>query len=62
MWACEVAQIDIPQPLAIIVITLIAVLPEYAVDMYFHGWLVKNLYLCIIIILLQIGQGLIDYL
>ncbi|MBZ3892471.1 hypothetical protein K9U34_02515 [Lawsonia intracellularis] len=56
------AQIDIPQPLAIIVITLIAVLPEYAVDMYFHGWLVKNLYLCIIIILLQIGQGLIDYL
>lgn len=38
MWACEVAQIDIPQPLAIIIVTLIAVLPEYAVDMYF-SWM-----------------------
>lgn len=35
MWACEVAQLDIPQTLALAVVALIAVLPEYAVDMYF---------------------------
>lgn len=35
MWACEVAQMDIPQTLALAVVALIAVLPEYAVDMYF---------------------------
>lgn len=35
MWACEVAQLDMPQTLAIAVVALIAVLPEYAVDMYF---------------------------
>lgn len=34
-WACEVLQLDIPQALAILLIALIAVLPEYAVDMYF---------------------------
>lgn len=34
-WACEVAQKDIPQAVAIAVVALIAVLPEYAVDMYF---------------------------
>lgn len=34
-WACEVAQKDIPQGLAIAVVAFIAVLPEYAVDMYF---------------------------
>lgn len=34
-WACDVAQEDIPQTLALAVVALIAVLPEYAVDMYF---------------------------
>ncbi len=35
MWACDVAQMDMPQTLAVAVVALIAVLPEYAVDMYF---------------------------
>ena len=35
LWACDVAQTDIPQALALAVVALIAVLPEYAVDMYF---------------------------
>ena len=34
-WAAEAAQMDIPRSLAIAVLALIAVLPEYAVDMYF---------------------------
>lgn len=34
-WAAEAAQVDIPQALAIVFLALIAVLPEYAVDMYF---------------------------
>jgi len=34
-WAAELAQKDIPQALAIALLALIAVLPEYAVDMYF---------------------------
>jgi cation:H+ antiporter len=34
-WAAEAAQVDIPQALAIAFLALIAVLPEYAVDMYF---------------------------
>ncbi len=34
-WAAEVAQHDIPQALALTILALIAVLPEYAVDMYF---------------------------
>ncbi|MBQ7617792.1 MAG: sodium:calcium antiporter [Desulfovibrio sp.] len=34
-WACEVAQKDIPQAVAVAVVAFIAVLPEYAVDMYF---------------------------
>ena len=34
-WACEVAQLDIPQAEAVAVVAFIAVLPEYAVDMYF---------------------------
>jgi cation:H+ antiporter len=33
-WAAEVAQIDISQTLAIAVLALIAVLPEYAVDLF----------------------------
>ena len=35
LWACDAAQADISQALAIAVVALIAVLPEYAVDMYF---------------------------
>ncbi|MES9996552.1 sodium:calcium antiporter [Desulfovibrio aminophilus] len=35
LWACDVAQMDIPQSLALAVVAFIAVLPEYAVDMYF---------------------------
>lgn len=35
LWACDAAQSDIPQALALAVVALIAVLPEYAVDMYF---------------------------
>jgi cation:H+ antiporter len=34
-WSCEVVQLDIPQALALALLALIAVLPEYAVDMYF---------------------------
>jgi len=34
-WSAELAQKDIPQALAIALLALIAVLPEYAVDMYF---------------------------
>ena len=34
-WAAEVAQKDISQALAVAFLALIAVLPEYAVDMYF---------------------------
>lgn len=34
-WACEAAQLDIPQAAAVAVVAFIAVLPEYAVDMYF---------------------------
>ncbi|MEI6667773.1 MAG: sodium:calcium antiporter [Acidobacteriota bacterium] len=35
LWACEAIQADISQALALAVVALIAVLPEYAVDMYF---------------------------
>ena len=34
-WGAELAQLDIPQALAIAFLAVIAVLPEYAVDMYF---------------------------
>ncbi len=34
-WASEVAQLDISQALAVVVLSLIAVLPEYSVDVYF---------------------------
>ena len=34
-WASEVAQLDITRALALAVLALIAVLPEYAVDVYF---------------------------
>jgi cation:H+ antiporter len=35
LWACDAAQKDVSQALALAVVALIAVLPEYAVDMYF---------------------------
>jgi cation:H+ antiporter len=35
LWACDAAQSELPQSLALAVVALIAVLPEYAVDMYF---------------------------
>ncbi|MBI4833441.1 MAG: sodium:calcium antiporter [Planctomycetes bacterium] len=34
-WAAELAQMEIPQTLALAFLALIAVLPEYAVDLYF---------------------------
>ncbi|TAK34379.1 MAG: sodium:calcium antiporter [Chloroflexota bacterium] len=34
-WASEVAQLDISQALAVVILSLIAVLPEYSVDIYF---------------------------
>ncbi|MBI2251330.1 MAG: sodium:calcium antiporter [Armatimonadetes bacterium] len=34
-WIAEVAQLDISQSLALAMVALIAILPEYAVDMYF---------------------------
>src|SRR6266571_125671 len=33
-WTCEVAQLDITRALALALLALIAVLPEYAVDVY----------------------------
>lgn len=35
VWACDAAQSDVSQSMALAVVALIAVLPEYAVDMYF---------------------------
>ncbi|HDS30417.1 MAG TPA: sodium:calcium antiporter [Firmicutes bacterium] len=35
LWACDVAQKDVSQSLALAMVAFIAVLPEYAVDMYF---------------------------
>jgi cation:H+ antiporter len=35
LWACDAAQAEISQALAIALVALIAVLPEYSVDMYF---------------------------
>jgi cation:H+ antiporter len=34
-WAAETGQVDVPEALALAFLALIAVLPEYAVDMYF---------------------------
>lgn len=34
-WACEVAEMDVPPALAVSVLALVAVLPEYAVDATF---------------------------
>jgi cation:H+ antiporter len=35
LWACDAAQTEISQSLALAFVALIAVLPEYSVDMYF---------------------------
>jgi len=35
LWACDAAQTEMSQALALAVVALIAVLPEYSVDMYF---------------------------
>jgi cation:H+ antiporter len=35
LWACDAAQADVSQAIALAVVALVAVLPEYAVDMYF---------------------------
>jgi len=37
-WAAELAQLEVPQSLAIAGVALLAVLPEYAVDFYF-AWM-----------------------
>src|ERR687892_2261406 len=37
-WAAELAQLEMSQSLALALLALIAVLPEYAVDMYF-AWM-----------------------
>jgi cation:H+ antiporter len=37
-WAAEIAQFDVPRALAIVFVALVAVLPEYAVDMY-YAWM-----------------------
>jgi cation:H+ antiporter len=34
-WSAEVAQLDIPPALALALLALVAVLPEYSVDAYF---------------------------
>jgi cation:H+ antiporter len=34
-WSCEVAEQDIPQALALLVLALAGVLPEYAIDLHF---------------------------
>jgi cation:H+ antiporter len=34
-WAAEVAEVDIPPALALVLLSLVAVAPEYAVDIYF---------------------------
>ena len=41
-WGAELAQFEIPQSLAIAFLALVAVLPEYAVDMYFAWHAGKN--------------------
>ncbi len=35
LWACDAAQAEVSQSLALAAVALVAVLPEYAVDMYF---------------------------
>lgn len=42
LWACDAAQTLVSQALALAVVALIAVLPEYSVDMYFTWQAGKN--------------------
>jgi len=35
LWACDAAQTEISQALALAIVALLAVLPEYSIDMYF---------------------------
>jgi cation:H+ antiporter len=42
LWACDAAQTEMSQALALAVVALIAVLPEYSVDMYFTWQAGKN--------------------
>lgn len=42
LWACDAAQTEVSQALALAVVALIAVLPEYSVDMYFTWQAGKN--------------------
>jgi len=37
-WSCELGERDIPQALALLVLALVGVLPEYAVDLHF-AWM-----------------------
>ena len=41
-WATELAERDIPQALAILVLALVSVLPEYAIDLHFAWTAGKN--------------------
>ena len=42
LWACDAAQMEVSQALALAAVALIAVLPEYSVDMYFTWQAGKN--------------------
>lgn len=42
LWACDAAQAEISQALALAAVALVAVLPEYSVDMYFTWQAGKN--------------------
>ena len=42
-WATELAERDIPQAVAILVLALVSVLPEYAVDLHFAWTAGKDL-------------------
>ena len=41
-WAAEALQVDIAKGLAMAVLAFIAVLPEYAVDLYFASMAAKH--------------------
>ena len=43
-WATELAERDMPQALALLMLALVGVLPEYAVDLHF-AWTVLNVML-----------------
>ena len=40
-WGAEVAQMDVSRGLALAILALIAILPEYAVDLYF-AWVAAH--------------------